>query len=72
MKRLLVLRAQLYALWRRAVYCRRGLHREAVHPDPLLLSWRCVDCGCQRVIGLVFRDSNHQRQPHHPWERPDA
>jgi hypothetical protein len=63
---------RLHRLWRRAVYCRRGQHRETAEmTGGSLLQLRCVDCGLPTPLGWVVRGSN-KLHTHFPWERDDA
>lgn len=64
------MKRRLLRLWRRAVYCRRGVHRDSVTCALGTMHWECVHCGTRAAIGFVFRGSNKIHQ-HWPWERPD-
>jgi hypothetical protein len=67
-KRLRALRAQLHALWRRAVYCRRGHHRQVdvcVFGELRLV---CLDCPYIRTLGYVRPLGTNKLADHFPWE----
>lgn len=56
----------LIRLWRRAVDCRRGRHRETIECAFGVLRARCVDCDTHRAIGWVFLGVSNRRP--HPWQ----
>jgi hypothetical protein len=65
---------RLARLWRRAVHCRRGEHRETCEVAFGVLRLRCLDCERATPLGWIYVGcSNHRRRLHRaPWELDDA
>ena len=72
MKRLAALRTRLRALWRRAVYCRRGQHRETTVCVFGELRLVCLDCAWAYTLGRVSPFGTNKLADRWPWEHPEA
>lgn len=60
------MRRRLLRLWRRAVHCRRGEHRDAVGCAFGIMHLECVDCGWRQSLGFVFVGVSNRRR--HEWD----